>query len=71
MARLSQERILQIVRRDGYFFVSPRWRDDPLRKTCFKMCEKGLLKKDHWRNHGKYGNWFLPAKEAEQCSSDQ
>ena len=54
----SKEQIIDIVRAKGYFFVSPKWRFDPLRARCNKLVKNKILKKVHWKNYGQFGDYF-------------
>ena len=44
---VPNEKVLQIAQSKGYFDVSLRWRDDALRRRCFKLKKQGKLRGGH------------------------
>lgn len=62
MSDWHPDKILQIARTKGTFFVAPHYRFDRLRRMCNRLVTKGKLRRSHWKNHGRYGNWYLPTK---------
>jgi len=53
-AGLSDADILAIAKRNGYFRVTLRWRDDRLRKRCFDLKKEGKLGGARRIEHGAY-----------------
>lgn len=64
MPTLSQDKILFIAVRRGIFSVSWRWRDDGLRRNCFQLVKKGLLR--HPRQ-APGSDWFYPTEKGKQA----
>jgi predicted dehydrogenase len=54
----TAEQILEIVERHGTFFVAPHYRFDSLRTRCNRLVTKGKLCRSHWKQHGRYGDWY-------------
>lgn len=54
---IDDNQILSIAKRQGWFFVSWRYRDDYLRGKCKKLVLKGKLK---WGEYKAGRDLFLP-----------
>ena len=57
---MTDEQILEVARRKGYFEVSWRWRDDRLRTQCKRLVKKRLLKRAPYKPGS---DTFLPVVE--------
>ena len=53
-AGLTGDDIVAIAKRNGYFRVTLRWRDDKLRKKCFDLKKAGRLGGARRIEHGAY-----------------
>ncbi|MET0375915.1 MAG: hypothetical protein ABW128_16875 [Rhizorhabdus sp.] len=53
-AGLTDDQIVAIAKRNGYFRVTLRWRDEKLRKKCFNLKKEGKLGGAHRIEHGAY-----------------
>jgi len=51
---LTKDDIVAIAKRNGYFTVTLRWRDDRLRKKCFDLKREGRLRGAHRIQQGRY-----------------
>lgn len=63
---LKISKILSIARAKDSFFVAPHYRFDKLRRRCKKLCKKGLLKRSHWKKHGRYGDYFVSTEKTSE-----